>query len=635
MKPTRAALAVPLLLLATACEGKPPAGGAAAGEPHADPVVITLENGLSAAEREGFYHRAEGSEVIPYAWVRAVHSMSTGKPFLEEPERFGLIADPNNPDGLPIGLTAATTVDTRLFGVRMTGINCAACHVNEIRYRGSRMIVDGGPATFEADSFGSDLSGSLKATLHDPRELLAFLWRLRRGDEPRNPHFPPAAGEATERVVRAVEDLHAAARDDASAAQMLVWAEHAIEQELARPPVDMLVGLTVAPPDSGPGARPRGAPAPAPASLPAELTYASARAAAAAIVADSVAAHPALLGDARAGAPAAARAEEFIADVILTYRLIKARLHAFRRIAPHVQVTPNGWGRVDAFGAARNILYPRDSTQMTAPVSYPWLWGFGEQRWFHYDGNTNSVMQRNLGQALGVGAAYDSLTRISTLNPWAIHWLEHTARKLTAPRWPEEVLGAIDRTKAAEGQKLYAQLCSSCHDDPATERLFDPDSIGTDRNRLENFAAPMKTGGVFTDSAGPFLADIERQAYRIWNVPADSQTRFSGPQPSVWRTTSRWIARPLAGVWATAPYLHNGSVPTLHDLLLPPGERPKTFPLGHREYDPVKVGYATDVASPREVFDTQVSGNRNVGHEFGTRLTPAERAALLEYLKTI
>lgn len=101
-----------------------------------------------------------------------------------------------------------------------------------------------------------------------------------------------------------------------------------------------------------------------------------------------------------------------------------------------------------------------------------------------------------------------------------------------------------------------------------------------------------------------------------------------------WRATGGYMARHLAGVWTTAPYLHNGSVPTLFDLLSPPDQRPKTFPLGHREFDPKKVGYVTDVPKPLWVFKTREAGNSNVGHPFGTDLSEADKWALIEYLKT-
>ena len=102
--------------------------------------------------------------------------------------------------------------------------------------------------------------------------------------------------------------------------------------------------------------------------------------------------------------------------------------------------------------------------------------------------------------------------------------------------------------------------------------------------------------------------------------------------------------RPLNGVWATPPYLHNGSVPNLYALLSPVTERPTTFYLGHREYDPVNVGYRYDELAGGFKFDTTILGNRNTGHEFsnekgngviGRLLSPDERRALVEYLKTL
>jgi len=107
----------------------------------------------------------------------------------------------------------------------------------------------------------------------------------------------------------------------------------------------------------------------------------------------------------------------------------------------------------------------------------------------------------------------------------------------------------------------------------------------------------------------------------------------------LWRLTRSYADRPLVAPWATAPYLHNNSVPTLYHLLLPAEERPKTFPVGHREYDPVKLGYTTDrPGTPTFPFDTTKPGNGNRGHTgpaYGTNLSPTEREALLEYLKTL
>ena len=97
-------------------------------------------------------------------------------------------------------------------------------------------------------------------------------------------------------------------------------------------------------------------------------------------------------------------------------------------------------------------------------------------------------------------------------------------------------------------------------------------------------------------------------------------------------------ARPLEGVWATAPYLHNGSVPTLYDLLQPVSDRPQTFRTGTRAFDPKKVGYDTRVAAAGNsfVFDTRLAGNSNKGHVYGVgALTATQRLELLEYLKSL
>ena len=98
------------------------------------------------------------------------------------------------------------------------------------------------------------------------------------------------------------------------------------------------------------------------------------------------------------------------------------------------------------------------------------------------------------------------------------------------------------------------------------------------------------------------------------------------------------MAQFLDGIWLRAPYLHNGSVPTLYDLLLPPAKRPKQFYRGYNVYDPGKVGYVTTGAEAQRagtLHDTRERANSAQGHEFGTGITDDERWALVEYLKTL
>jgi hypothetical protein len=125
--------------------------------------------------------------------------------------------------------------------------------------------------------------------------------------------------------------------------------------------------------------------------------------------------------------------------------------------------------------------------------------------------------------------------------------------------------------------------------------------------------------------------------------------RIDGYMPNELRGELAYKVRPLNGVWATPPYLHNASVPSVYALLSPIEDRPKRFYLGNREYDPVNLGYRTDYLANGFEFDTSIRGNSNSGHQFrkeydekkpvkgiiGPALSPDDRKALIEYLKTL
>jgi len=132
--------------------------------------------------------------------------------------------------------------------------------------------------------------------------------------------------------------------------------------------------------------------------------------------------------------------------------------------------------------------------------------------------------------------------------------------------------------------------------------------------------------------------------YDAHNTPPAVRDKMNGFRPDGIRAPLQYKARPLNGIWAAPPYLHNSSVPNLYALLSPVAERPKCFYLGNREYDPVNVGYRTNKFPGGFRFDTSIRGNTNTGHEFnngsgngiiGPLLKRDERLALIEYLKTL
>jgi hypothetical protein len=85
-------------------------------------------------------------------------------------------------------------------------------------------------------------------------------------------------------------------------------------------------------------------------------------------------------------------------------------------------------------------------------------------------------------------------------------------------------------------------------------------------------------------------------------------------------------------VWARSPYLHNGSIRTMTELLIPPSDRAKTFHRGSQRFDRKVMGYTDEGAY---VFDTTTPGNSNLGHDYGTKLSPNEKQELIEYLKRL
>ena len=136
----------------------------------------------------------------------------------------------------------------------------------------------------------------------------------------------------------------------------------------------------------------------------------------------------------------------------------------------------------------------------------------------------------------------------------------------------------------------------------------------------------MPSNPANNDAAKPWIALFDLDGTLTWrDTLLDTRPPY-GP----------YAARPLYGTWAAAPYLHNGPVPTLYDLLVPPDQRPKTFALGGRGYDPVKLGFAVETACSQEdcLVDTTRTGDGNAGHIWGTDLAEPDRMALLEYLKT-
>ncbi len=410
-------------------------------------------------------------------------------------------------------------------------------------------------------------------------------------------------------------------------------------------------------------------------------------------------------------------------------RSIAERGKAFAEVEEQLNVYPvtEGVGRLDAVGRIGNFVFGQELdtarasvnyVSANAPVNFPPIWDTPWFEWVQYNGSFMQPLMRNFGEAMGLYSYAnfqdlddDELLFRSTVDLRRLHEMESLIRGpepytgLRSPEWPEEILGPIDRERAAAGEDLYLEVCQRCHLPPMTDsaaffddrqwtpvdrfgnrylrlHLRNVDDMGTDPLTALNFierrvqmgplgdkfretleAAASEAGGEYTGgmmSAGvalPFLIRKTSEKSLVDLGVQDSATiwQFRGYRPDSIQALPVYKARPLNGIWATPPFLHNGSVPNIFLLLGPPDERPDEFWLGTKEYDPVRLGYEIRDVQGGFLHDTAVPGNSNRGHEFvgsrdpespdywrggragviGPSLTVDERMAIVEYLKTL
>jgi hypothetical protein len=549
-------------------------------DPLGEPVskVVYLDQNWSPRDSVRFYFTAQGSQILPYDWFLALEQADSTTPFRDNQNILKYRYLAQDPGAMnPDGLPVGFVADR---GVARTwlGMTCAACHTTEIRLGTTAYRIDGAPTHGDVQGFLTALVCALQQTEKDPAKFGRFAAKvLGDANDPTN--------------------------------------QSELKAQLA-------------------------------ASLKTRVGY---------------------------------------------------NLRNFPGYDPtKTSPPPARYGRLDAVDSIVNEVYHHavkaaDLTSPTvntkpadAPVSYPFLWDTPQHDFVEWLGIAKNggpgdilTLSRNVGEALGVFGDFAipevptllNLGYPSSVKVAEIGALEDQLKTLWSPRWPDDFPG-IDRAAAAKGAQLYQANCVRCHalidrKDPGRKVVAVMDDSGTDPRAADNFfgrTGPSgKLDGINVNFV-PFTAKIPRVAdadSMLSNVvigvilgqfkeaPPDelSQVNFRGARrvslsPSAVGQGARYKARPLDGIWATAPYLHNGSVPNLDALLRPAAERPTSFSIGVRTFDPIRVGYLTDVPGfPRFNVNnpdgTPIPGNSNAGHEFGARVGDEERGQLIEYLKTL
>ena len=272
-----------------------------------------------------------------------------------------------------------------------------------------------------------------------------------------------------------------------------------------------------------------------------------------------------------------------------------------------------GRGRDDAMNLTKYFMIGLPMDESFGPTDMPSIWNLQKYKWeqgmrMNFAGDSHDAYSVITDSALGLLGAPPK-HKDEFLGE--VKWLHEYLTQLPPPKYPFPV----DATLAAAGRKTFDQHCAACHASARTGTRLPLAEVGTDRNRLDSWskAAAVAANKVVKDMG------IERRGL-VEEDPAG------------------YVAAFLDGIWLRAPYLHNGSVPSLRDLLEPAAKRPTLFFRGYDVYDPARVGFVSAGPEAERAgtrFDTSRKGNGNQGHEFGSTLAEDEKKALLEYLKTL
>lgn len=566
-----------------------------------------VAQGWTQENRFDWYWATQGSRLMPESWFLALEQTDTAAPFSDVSHltSFGFVAPPANSEiNRPIGFARDTQADANFInsGLRWyegqqggdataetwIGLNCAACHTARITYEGTEMIVDGGPSLLDFQSFIEALDQALEATRSDPDKWERFNTAVLDGKD-------NTANRA----------MLAAAFDD-----LLAWQRKT----------------------------------------------------------DAMNETPMRYG----------------------YGRLDAVGHIFNKILMFT-----GADASDGNPANAPVSYPfiwdiwrQDRVQWN---------GVAANSRLNLPGDTleYGALGRNTGEVLGVFGevlitpqenALDEIKGFeSSVRTNNLMRLEQVLQSLGAPDWPK-VFPEIDMELAAMGEDLFRDGCADCHllpdmqqEGAPTERMIafrdtSPQDLtdiwmacnayvnegpsgplqGTKDNNgnVIGATAPVANmlGATVKDALIGAKGDIVAEAIPTFfgirlrplveTLPidpraADRMRCMTTPDVLI----LGYKARPLDGIWATAPYLHNGSVPNLYELLLPASERSPSFTLGNHEYDPVNVGYLTTGGGFELVTSSGsrvIEGNSNVGHEYGAEnFTEAQRRALVEFMKTL
>jgi mono/diheme cytochrome c family protein len=585
--------------------------------------IVNVEQGWSPADKTAWYTTTQGSRLLPLSWLRALEQPDSEKPFLapEYMASFNFIPGPGASD-LPLGFTIDDQDDSRLSATKLrwkegqstkepwAGMNCSACHSNELTYNGKRMRVEGAPTLADFQSFREALNKALDQTWLDDQKFARFAKQV-LGDD--NQDSDKLRGELA-KLVDAETKLASANATPLRYGFARLDAIGNIFNKVAT--IVNAPGQTFHASD-------------APVSYPFLWNIPQLNA----VQWNASAPNGPVVGGVALGALGRNSGE-----VIGVFGDIQIELWPLALLRPGYmssinmanleqleqlvgRLKPPAWPSVfPAIDETKRLAGQRLSTENCARCHS------------HLD-------REDLATPVTIGTTLLNGPEPIGTDPWmACNAYANSARTgsmILTPRGYFLVPGEkpiILGSTAPEFDMLATAVVGS---------------IVSYADKYKKLVNKVLAKELFDRKASPHI-DRLPQIKLSKLVPEIAPATVA---PDKIAQLKRCLAddspilgykfRPLTGIWATAPYLHNGSVPTLYDLLLPPSDRPKSFYVGTREFDPVKVGFKTEQSAENgflfRVFDDQgkpIEGNRNSGHDYNNAgLSEADREALVEYMK--
>jgi len=594
--------------------------------------LMMLDQGWDDEERDRFYHEPQGSPIMPYDWFLILEQAGSTDLFRSNDhlQSFGLItaAAPSarNPAALPIGLTKDLGLYPNEYKL---GMNCGACHTSEVSYQGKQVLIDGGAAHFDFWSFMVALDAALLQTWEDDDKFKRFADQLLEGDSDED-----TADQLRARLRGVLRE-----RQDWS----LRNATHVVpgpgRVDALNVILNQVTAMMLNRPDN---ARPSDAPVSYPFVWDAPyLDYVQYNA----VVPNE-------------GPGAIGRNVGQVLGVFGEVSMVPSTLppgYASSVRTDHLLILESAletlvsptWEEM----AEKGILPPLDRAEVAKGKVV-------------YDKTCSDCHQvidrRDRGELASIKVRTLALSDIGT-DPVAS--LNFTDREVeTGPllgrktdflegeplcerTHADQILahvtvGTMMHDLGVTGGPILGTLGSSLMSDAAgaMKSLFDHALHGSHKQESDqDVIARLAAAGKSEAEIAATLAERSGDRTALYTLLVEDGMDRHGENRHCLEVLEHAVyrSRPLNGVWATGPFLHNGSVPSIADLLLPAEKRPATFQVGSRELDPVRVGFENAERPGTMVYDTRIKGNSNAGHVYGISLSERDKAALLEFIKTL